>query len=223
MSALALRLGVATVACATLVAAPARAYDERPMRLPAPSGAVAAAAAQPSSWLVAAQPGARAAHAAAIARRFGARRLRSGAVYRVATARARAFAAALREAGALRYAEPNPRLERESALDTDPGGYARGYVVDPGLSPPAPGGVAIAVVDDLVDVSHPDLAGHTRQLHPGPILAPHGTEVASAASGAFNGVGVVGVFPSAPVISVGLPMPPTASSPLPTPARRCST
>ena len=96
-------------------------------------------------------------------------------------------------------------IERQSALDSDPGGYARGYVVDAGLAPPAPGAVAIAVVDDLVDVSHPDLAGHTVQLHPGPILAAHGTEVASVAAGAFNGFGVVGVFPGAPVISVGLP------------------
>ncbi len=163
-------------------------------------------AAQPSSWLVAAQPGAGAARAAAIAPRFGARRLQTGAVYRVATGRARAFAAALRTAGALRYAEPNARLQRASALDADPGGYARGYVVDAGLTPPAPGAVAIAVVDDLVDVSHPDLAAHTRQLNPGPVLAPHGTQVASAASAAFNGFGVVGVFPGAPVVSVGLPL-----------------
>jgi hypothetical protein len=211
MRPLALRLApfAAAVACATLAAAPARGYDERPMRLPGPAGpgpgAVAASAAQPSSWLVAAQPGARAARAASIAPRFGARRLATGAVYRVATGRARAFAAALRTAGALRYAEPNARLTRASALDADPGGYARGYVVDPGLSPPAPGTVAIGVVDDLVDVSHPDLADHTRQLNPGPVLGAHGTEVASAASGAFNGFGVVGVFPGAPVISVGLP------------------
>ena len=105
----------------------------------------------------------------------------------------------------LRYAEPDARLTRQSAFDADPGGYARGFVVDPGLAPPAPGAVALAVVDDLVDVSHPDLAGHTRQLNPGPILAGHGTEVASVAAGAFNGVGVLGVFPGAPVLSVGLP------------------
>jgi hypothetical protein len=127
-------------------------------------------------------------------------------VYRVATGRARAFAAGLRAAGALRYAEPNAILQRASALDAAPGGYARGYVVDAGLAPPAPGAVAIAVVDDLVDVSHPDLAGHTRQLNPGPVLAPHGTEVASVASAAFNGFGVVGVFPGAPIISVGMPL-----------------
>ena len=126
MSSLALRLVLVALAFAGLTAlapAPAQAYDERPMRLrPRPRGgaagrgggaaAAAASAAQPSSWLVAAQPGAGAARAAAIAPRFGARRLQTGAVYRVATGRARAFAAALRAAGALRYAEPNARLRR---------------------------------------------------------------------------------------------------------------
>ena len=208
-----MRLLAARVALTALVfalatlTAPAHAYDERPMRLPATGdpGAVAAMA-QPSTWLVAAEPGARAARAAVIARRFGARPLRIGAVYRVATARARAFAAALRDAGALRYAEPDAPLRRQSAPDADPHGYARGVVVAPGLAPPPPGNVAIAVVDDLVDVAHPDLAGHTRQLNPGPVLAGHGTEVASAAGAALNGFGVVGIYPGAPILSVGLPL-----------------
>ncbi|MEA2194972.1 MAG: hypothetical protein QOG42_1406, partial [Solirubrobacteraceae bacterium] len=102
MPALALRVALIAVACVALamLATPAaQAYDERPMRLPATGPRAVAASAQPASWLVAAEPGAR---AAAIAPRFGARRLRSGAVYRVATARARAFAGALRAAGALR-------------------------------------------------------------------------------------------------------------------------
>ncbi|MDP1847503.1 MAG: S8 family serine peptidase [Solirubrobacteraceae bacterium] len=202
----ALRAALALLAVAA-PATPAQAYDERPMRLPATGGpGAAAASAQPATWLVAAEPGARAARAAAIAGRFGARRLRIGTVYRVPTRRARAFAAALRDAGALRYAEPDAALTRQSAFDADPGGYARGYLVEPDLSPPAPGNVAIAVVDDLVDVAHPDLAGHTSQLNPGPVLAGHGTEVASAAAASFNGFGVVGVFPGAPVLSVGLPL-----------------
>jgi subtilisin family serine protease len=71
--------------------------------------------------------------------------------------------------------------------------------------PPAPGAVTIAVVDDRVDLTNPDLAANTRQLNPGPVLGPHGTMVASAAAGAFNGVGVFGIFPSAPILSVGLP------------------
>ena len=176
------------------------------MQLPATGGpGVAAASAEPPSWLVAASP-AGAARAATLAPRFGARKLGTGAVYRVATARARAFAAALRGAGALRYAEPNVELVRQSALDATPTAYARGYVVDPALTPPAPGAVTIAVVDDLADITHPDLAGHTTQANPGPVLGPHGTEVASAAAGALNAFGVVGVFPGAAVLSIGLPL-----------------
>jgi hypothetical protein len=196
--------------CATLAAiaagaaTPALAYDERPMRLPATGPGAAAASSQPSAWLVAAEPASR--RAAAIARRFGARKLRVGAVYRVPTVRARAFAAALRGVAALRYAEPNAPLQRTSALDATPTGYARGVIVDPALAPPVPGAVSIAVVDDIVDIAHPDLAANTRQINPGPVLGPHGTMVASAAAGALNGAGVVGLFPSAPVLSVGLPV-----------------
>ncbi|MFP5364252.1 MAG: S8 family peptidase [Thermoleophilia bacterium] len=196
-------LCAAVAALTATIVVPAQAFDERPMRLPATGSGAAAASAEPSTWLIAAEAGTP--RLAAIARRFGAAKLRLGDVYEVARPRARAFAAALRAVGGLRYAEPNSSLERSSALDAAPGGYSRGLVVAAGLAPPAPGAVAIAVVDDLVDVTHPDLAGHTRQLRPGPVLGPHGTMVASAATGAFNGVGAVGIFPSAPVLSIGLP------------------
>ena len=203
------RTAIILLAALAAGSAPAHAYDERPMqscrrrvaRAPRPRPR---ASAQPAGWLVAASP-AGAARAAALAPRFGAHKLRTGAVYRVATVRARAFAAALRAVGALRYAEPNAVLARQSALDAAPTGYARGYVVDPSLTPPAPGAVTIAVIDDLADITHPDLAGHTTQANPGPVLGPHGTEVASAAAGAFNGFGVTGVFPGASVLSIGLP------------------
>lgn len=201
-----MRLFVLCAAVAALVAiavAPAQAYEERPMRLPSTGTGASAASTEPPTWLVAAEPGT--ARADAIARRFGATELRAGNVYEVARPRARAFAAALRGAGGLRYAEPNATLKRTSALDIAPGSYARGLIVAPGLVPPAPGNVAIAVIDDLVDVSHPDLAANTRQLNPAPVLGPHGTMVASAAAAAFNGSGAVGIFPSAPVLSIGLP------------------
>ncbi|CAN5235494.1 hypothetical protein BH20ACT16_BH20ACT16_07700 [soil metagenome] len=199
-----LALCAAVAACTVTVVPSAQAYEERPMRLPATGTGASAASTEPSTWLIAAAPGT--AQVDAIARRFGATKLRVGDVYKVARPRARAFAAALRAAGGLRYAEPNAALERTSALDTAPGGYARGFVVAPGLAPPAPGTVAIAVIDDLVDVSLPELAATTRQLNPSPVLGPHGTMVASAAAAAFDGAGVVGIFPSAPVLSIGLPL-----------------
>jgi subtilisin family serine protease len=197
-------LSAAVAAFTAISVTPARAYEERPMRLPAAAKGVSAASSASATWLVAAEPGTR--RADAIARSFGATELRAGDVYRVARPRAQAFAAALRGAGGLRYAEPNVVLRRTSARDASVTGYARGYIVAPGLAPPPPGAAAIAVVDDLVDVGHPDLAASARQLNPGPVLGPHGTMVASAAAGAFNGAGVTGIFPSVPVLSVGLPV-----------------
>jgi hypothetical protein len=197
-------LCAALTAFGSVAVTPALAYDERPMRLPATGTGAAAASAEPATWLIAAATESR--QADAIARRFGARKLRLGSVFRVARAQARPFAAALKGAGILRYAEPNASLTRTSALDAAPGGYARALVVEPGVLPPAPGSAAVAVVDDLVDITHPDLAGHTAQLNPGLVLGPHGTMVASAAGAAFNGVGVFGIFPGAPIISVGLPL-----------------
>lgn len=193
----------AAAALATIVAAPAQAYEERPLRLPATGTGVSAASSEPSTWLVAVRPGTP--RLDALARRFGATQLRAGDVFTLPRARARGFAAALRAAGGLRYAEPNAALTRTSALDSAPDAYARGHIVAPGLVPPAPGAPVIAVVDELVDVAHPDVA-HARQLVPGPVLGPHGTQVASAAAGAFNGFGVTGIFPSAPILSVGLPL-----------------
>lgn len=194
----------AVAALAAIVVTPAQAYEERPMRLPSTGTGASAASTEPSTWLIAAEPGTP--RVDVIARRFGATKLRVGDVFMLPRSKARPFAAALRAVGGLRYAEPNATLTRTSALDASPEAYARGFVVAPGLTPPAPGTAAIAVIDDLVDVSHPDLAGNTRVLNPGPVLGPHGTQVASAAAGAFNGIGVTGIFPSAPILSIGLPL-----------------
>jgi hypothetical protein len=174
------------------------------MRLPAIGARAAGAAQPPPTWIVGAQRGA---VSRRIARRFGARALTSAVAYRVATSRARALAGALRAAGTLRYAEPNGRLRRASALDAAPAGWARAALVEPGLAPPAPSPAAtIAIVDDLVDTSLPDLQSNTSQLDPGPILGPHGTMVASAAAAVLNGNGVFGVFPGARLLSIGVPV-----------------
>lgn len=173
------------------------------MRLPANGPGAGAAAAEPSTWLVGARRGAAADR---IARAHGAVALRVGHIYRLPRSRARAFAADLRRAGVLHSAEPNVALERASAFDQLPQGWARSAVVDPGLAPPAPTPAAtVAVVDELVDVTHPDLT-HVRQLNPGPIIGDHGTAVASVIGGAANGVGVFGIYPSVPIISVGMPL-----------------
>jgi hypothetical protein len=126
--------------------------------------------------------------------------------------RARAFAASLRGAGTLVYAEPDAKLARRTAPDANPAIWARGAMVPATLAPPAPA-KSVGVVDDFVDTTIPDLAAQTRILNgPGAVQGPHGTEVASAVSAAANGVGVLGVFPGVPILNFGLPQSITCSA-----------
>jgi hypothetical protein len=200
-------IGVAvTVAGCAVLATPAIAkpvpYTVRPMVLPPASGAARTAAAQPDRWLVGGRPAAR---TRALAARFGARALRLGGTYAVPRDRARAFASALRDARALVYAEPDATLRRRSAPDADPVAWARGAMIPPTLAPPV-AARSVGVIDDFIDTSLPDLAAQTRIVNgPGTVQGPHGTEVASAASAAFNGGGVTGVFPGVPILNYGLP------------------
>jgi subtilisin family serine protease len=176
------------------------------VRLP---GEVHGAAARSPTWIVGAAPGSA---ASAIAKRHGARALRVGGTYVVARDRARALAADLRRAGLLREAEPDVVGHMSSAYDATPFGWARGSIVAPTLVPPAPT-AQIGVLDTYVDDTHPDLAGHVQHL-PGPatgVTHPHGTMVSSAAAGAYNGVGVTGIFPGAQIVNYGV-----------TPDLRCS-
>ena len=168
-----------------------------------PATATAAASRQPAQWLVAARNGV---DVSRIARRFNARELRLDNVYVLARRDARAFAAALRVRGTLRYAEPDVLRRRAAAFDGLTDRWARAAVVSPATPPPAkPQG--IGVIDDLVDAGHPDLAGSvfTRNDSDPMVHGPHGTMVASAAAGAANGAGVTGVLPGAPVYSFPVP------------------
>ena len=193
------------LAVAGLVTLPglASAFSERPMLLPTAGSSVASAnAARPTAWLVGAQPGS---VATRIARLHAARPVGLRGVYRVPQHRARAFAADLRRRGVLAYAEPDVQLRRAAAFDSAPQEWARSTVVSPHLVAPTPGGVAIGIVDDFVDSTHPDVGAQTQYLNTGPgaVLGPHGTEVASVAAGALNGSGVFGIFPSARLLSYG--------------------
>jgi hypothetical protein len=199
-------IGVAaTVAGCAALCSPASAftapmYSARPMRLPA-AGARAAAV-EPSGWLVGARPGT---SVGGVAKRYGAHALKLAGAFGVPRDSARGFAAALKRRGALVYAEPDIVLHRRSAPDGAPDGWARGPVIPSTLPPPAPT-VAVGIVDDFVDTTLPDLGAQTQILNgPPSITGAHGTEVASAVSAAGNGVGVVGIFPSVPLKSYGLP------------------
>jgi hypothetical protein len=161
-------------------------------------------AATEMGWIV----GGRAASAAdEIAKRLGARKLRLPGAYLVDAGRARVLAGALRRRGLLLFAEPNVARHPLSSFDGQTNAWARAAVVPPGLPAPAPT-VPIGVIDDLVDPTHPDLAGHVTFANPaaGTVVGgPHGTMVASAAAGAANGFGVTGIFPGAPIVSYSVP------------------
>lgn len=168
-----------------------------------PSSGAGAARGQPTSWLVGARPGPVTRRIAAL---HGARRLSARGTYVVARGRARAFAGSLRAAGVYRFAEPNRRVVAQQA---PPGGddFAatdwRAFLVDPALVPPAIGTAPlIAVIDSAVDTTHPDLAGVPVTGDP-TVSDLHGTAVASVAAARANGYGMVGMFPGAPVLSVG--------------------
>jgi Subtilase family len=201
---------LALLALAVPTGAAAREDDGLPHALP-PS---AAAAAPSARWMVLARP---TPGAARIARAFGADSLRVPGTYVVATARARALAAALRRRGLLRGAEPDVVMRRASAYESDPFGYARGNIVTPELTPPA-AFAPIGLVDDVVDASVPDVAQakviaasprKVLDIADGPLgrkdreVVEHGTEVASIAAGRRDGQGVIGVAPGAPLLSFG--------------------
>jgi hypothetical protein len=194
----------AAIAVALLAAAPAQATipatPQPSVRLP---GDVHGAAAGSTTWIVGTGTSA---GAKVIARRHGARALRTGDAYVIARGKARALAADLRRVGLLRYAEPDIVGHTKSAYDATPFGWARGAVVAPTLMPPPPT-ARIGVLDTYVDDTHPDLAGHVVHL-PGPatrVEHPHGTMVSSAAAGAFNGSGVTGIYPGAQIVNYGVP------------------
>jgi hypothetical protein len=174
-----------------------------------PAAGPRAAGSQPATWLIGTRPGA---SVSKVAKRFGARQLRLDGTYVLPRDRANAFAAALRRRGALAYAEPDVTLVHNSVPDAAPAGWARGAVVAPTVPPPVPR-VTVGVVDDFVDTTLPDLGAQTRILNgPPTVTGSHGTEVASAISAAANGTGVIGIFPSAPLVNYGLPSEITCSA-----------
>lgn len=188
-----------------VLAAPAAALQapplpEPPMVLPGH----ASRAVESARWIVGARPRP---PAGAIAARFGARPLGGGA-FAVAVGEATGLARALRARHLLFYAQPDVARRRASAFEAAPDAWARGAVVPSTLVPPPPTAAPIAVIDDFVDATLPDLAGHVTYLNRtknSVIQGPHGTMVASAASAAANGQGILGVLPGNTILSWGVP------------------
>lgn len=195
-----MRIGIAALIALLAAAPPASAAQtEHPVELPRKGIALAANAGQP--WLVGVDARQGGLHAAL--RRLGARPGGSPTTYVVPASRARSVAGLARRHRALLWAHRDHRLSRRAEFEQAPAGTAspRGRAVNGATAPGAPD-VPIGVVDDAVDRTHPDL-GNTRVLNGAPVADSHGTAVASAAAGARNGAGVVGIVPGAPILSWG--------------------
>jgi hypothetical protein len=113
----------------------------------------------------------------------------------------------LERLGALRYAEPTRRRDSlvrfTDPLATPELGYHLRAIGADRAEAPGPG-FPITILDSGLDVAHPDFAGrpNTVLLNPQVVSGPteedyHGTEVASTAAAAVNGVGAEGAYPDA--------------------------
>ena len=204
-------LPAALAALAALALAPTAAAAGLDGTAPAPGvtlpGMASAAAvdADPATWIVAAR-GDRAV-GDRIARAAGARRIAGGA-WEVARERARPLAAALRAQGLLDFAEPN-RIARPAQAPDPLSAQAgwRDFVVGGAVAPPvAPTSPLIALVDTILDATHPEIAGsNITTLGGGPLADFHGTATATVAAAPANGVGMLGIWPGARALNVPLP------------------
>jgi len=200
-------------AAATLLAAPSIAAADAvapPMTLPG-DAAAASVSADRATWIVGARPSAA---ARALATRLSAEPVGPAGTggYAVATGRARALAAALRERGLLIYAQPNTRSAVLAGVPDDPLSKApdawRAVVADPMLTPPVPVPTSplIALVDSQLDATHPEFAGgNVTTISRFPVNSEHGTATAAVAAAPVNGRGIVGVWPGARTLNVPLP------------------
>ncbi len=202
---------LAAVAALAAASQPARAAglgnapDAPRVQLP---GDVTASSAQAdrSTWIVAARD---TAAAARIARAHGATRIAGGAWLAPRT-RARALAAALRTKRLLDYAEPNRigrRTQAPDPLSAHPASGWRAAVVGTAVAPPVgPDSPLIGVVDTMIDVSHPEIAGsNITTLGTSALGDFHGTATTTVAAAAANGVGMLGVWPGARTLNLPLP------------------
>jgi hypothetical protein len=113
----------------------------------------------------------------------------------------------LERLGLLRYAEPNYVRRAVGHLDGGDPLIARAWHllrIGADTSEPPTGGVPITIIDTGLDVAHPDFAGRAgvtllNAQDPGEFGDNdyHGTIVASTMGAAANGLGTVGVFPTA--------------------------
>jgi hypothetical protein len=203
-------LAAACAAVAMALAAPSASAAARPAFEPTPptllpgdAQAASVGRAKPGSWLVGTRPGR---DSERTARRFKARLLMPGTgIYQVVAGRARGFAHALRAHGSYRFSEPDSYVQRHQ-LPADPlTAYQWGLpaVRASALTPPpvTVESPLLAIVEDGIDLTHPDAQGVAVSGPTGGTGDPeglfHGTSVTSVASAPANGVGITGVWPGA--------------------------
>jgi hypothetical protein len=134
----------------------------------------------------------------------GAQELSRGlGIWRVDGASAGSVVSRLRDAGLLRYAEPErPRRRLGRTVPRDPLFAGQWWLTKIGadeLEPPI-GGVPVTIVDSGIDGSHPEFAGRPRTVALNAQTTTdargfHGTAVASILAAPENGIGLVGVHP----------------------------
>lgn len=210
MRVLAVGSALAASALLALPGASVAAPGQPPLELPSHAAAARAGDGAGARWIVGGRPDDR---TAAIARRHGARLLLGGTgVYSVATSRTRSFAAELRGARRLVFAEPNSRA-RHAAFPSDPftPRFQSAYLsqLHGGMTPPpvTPASPILGIVDSPFDATHPEIANNPNMTvsvsGPNPSPDGHGTVVASLASAPADGRGMVGVWPGMRVYAVG--------------------
>jgi len=201
----------AAAAFAALAAAPHPAAGASLRNVPSPpsvtlpgDASAASANADPDTWIVGVLHG-----GGAIARAHGAKRIAGGA-WLAPRSRTRTLAAVLRSRGQLDYAEPNRFGRSVAAPPPDPlSPFARwrdfvvGDAEPPTVGPDSP---LTGVVDTLIDVNHPEIAGSNIRTTGGAALKDlHGTATTTVAAAPANGVGMLGIWPGANVLNVPLP------------------
>lgn len=169
--------------------------------LPVPTASAARDSASSGRWLIAAS-GDRTRLAALAAQVDGTFDSTLG-ILSVPTSQASAVAGKL--GSAVRWSGRDVPAVRSSSYDQPDNlqsPWSRSLALAPSLTP-APGTLArIGIVDDAVDRSVVELAS-VDVINGVGALDPHGTMVASTAAAPYDGVGVVGVAPGAPVLSWG--------------------
>ena len=108
-------------------------------------------------------------------------------------------------AGAARARVNAPRSSRDAADPLVPSEWWRAAVHVDTLTPPGPG-VPVSIVDSGVFFGHQEFVGRPNLLalnnqEPAPIGGVHGTAVASVIGAPVNGIGLVGIYPTAVIRS----------------------